>query len=234
MKRVETLNKLQFKKSYFKVYSLFFMRKLIVVFVFLLFICSCSNKYGTPLENGDFLFVSASSGSLSSAIDRVTQTKKATHYSHVGVLEKTSGEFWVLHAGTRNGSERIHLDSFLLHQRSDSNFVDVYRLKEQYRSAIPEALETAKKWLGKPYNYSYILSDDKLYCSDFVQRSFAKDSIFKLKPMTFINPKTGKIDASWVKFYQDQGIEVPEGKLGCNPNNMAASDKISRIGRIAD
>ena len=202
------------------------------ILLFGILLASCSRKYGIELENGDVLFVSADNGLLSSAIDRVTQTEHSTHYSHVGILEKENDEYWVLHAGTRNGSERIKLDSFLLHAQEDSNYVDVYRLQAKYKNAIPSAIKIAKAWLGMPYNYSYVLSNEKLYCSDFVQRSFAKDSIFKLEPMTFINPKTGTIDAAWVEFYKKQGIEVPEGKLGCNPNNMAASSKIKKIGHI--
>ncbi|UZJ63544.1 hypothetical protein OKW96_13685 [Sphingobacterium sp. KU25419] len=50
--------------------------------------------------------------------------------------------------------------------------------------------------------------------------------------MTFINPSTGKIDDFWKNFYQKQGLEVPEGKLGCNPNGLAASDKIIKIGHL--
>lgn len=210
------------------------LKRLNVAFIllFVLFLTSCSEKQGIKLENGDILFVSANKGSLSSAIDRVTQTKQSTHYSHIGILEKSDTDYWVLHAGTRNGSERIRLDSFLLYAKQDSNHVDAYRLKNEYKKDIPIAIKTAKNWLGKPYNYSYILSNEKLYCSDFVQRSFAQDSVFKLEPMTFINPKTGKIDASWIAFYKKQGVEVPEGKPGCNPNNMAASSKIEKIGTI--
>lgn len=203
----------------------------VILILFLgIFLTSCSEKYGVKLENGDLLFVSANKGSLSSAIDRVTQTEQSTHYSHVGLVEENRDGFWVLHAGTRNGSERIKLDSFLMHAWKDSNYVDVYRLHKEYKNTIPMAIKTAKDWLGKPYNYSYILSDEKLYCSDFIQRSFAKDSIFRLEPMTFINPKTGEIDSSWLAFYKKQGLEVPEGKPGCNPNKMATSHKIRKIG----
>lgn len=206
--------------------------KLTLVFLFGLLLFSCSTKYGVGLENGDILFVSADKSSLSSAIDRVTQTYQSTHYSHIGILEKDHNEYWVLHAGTRNGSERIPLDTFLLQVQEDSNYVDVYRLLKIYRNTIPDAIKTAKYWLGKPYNYSYVLSDEKLYCSDFVQRSFAKDSVFELEPMTFIDPSTGNVDATWIEFYKDQDLDVPEGKPGCNPNNMAASDKIKKIGPI--
>lgn len=226
------MRRIDFCIKYFRNIQILKGFKVILVLFFGLLLASCSNKYGVKLENGDILFVSADKGSLSSAIDRVTQTKQSTHYSHVGILEIDQNEYWVLHAGTRNGSERIKLDSFLLYEQQDSNYVDVYRLNEEYKGAISSAIRTANTWLGKPYNYSYILSDEELYCSDFVQRSFAKDSIFQLEPMTFINPTTGKIDSSWIEFYKKQGVEVPEGKPGCNPNNMAASDNIKRIGTI--
>jgi len=41
--------------------------------------------------------------------------------------------------------------------------------------------------------------------------------------MTFINPKTRKIDDFWISFYKKQNLEVPEGQPGCNPNGLAAS-----------
>jgi hypothetical protein len=28
------------------------------------------------------------------------------------------------------------------------------------------------------------------------------------------------------------GIEIPEGQAGCNPNGMAASDKIEKVGNL--
>ncbi|NAW52066.1 hypothetical protein GNY06_12035 [Elizabethkingia argentiflava] len=185
------------------------------------------------LKNGDLLLVVANNTPLSGAIDRVTQTPKSTHYSHMGILEKSGKEYWVLHAGPRNGSERIRLEEFLYYEKqSGQEAIHVYRLNGEYRRSIPNAILEAKKWLGKPYNYTYILSDERLYCSDFVQRSFARDSIFRLEPMTFVNPKTGKTDLAWQDFYKQQKLEVPEGKLGCNPNGMAASSKIEYIGRI--
>ncbi len=200
--------------------------------VLLFLICTaCSPKYGVSLQNGDILFVASGAGALSQAIDKVTQTEKTTHYSHVAILEiDRSGQYWVLHAGSQNGSERIPLDEFLKYERGRQ--IDVYRLKSDYQSAIPQAIAVAKTWLGKPYNYSYILSDKKLYCSDFVQRSFEGDSIFKLEPMTFIDPETGEIGTTWKTFYAKQNLEVPEGKLGCNPNGLAASSKIKFIDEL--
>lgn len=203
--------------------------------IFLLgFLLGSCSTYGVKLKNGDFLFISANNEGLSAAIDAVTQTDKSTHYSHIALLEKENKTYWVLHAATKNGSERISLTSFIQEEQNEGNIIEVYRLKKQYQKSIPTAIASAKTWLGKPYNYSYIRSDEKLYCSDFVQRSFEKDTIFDLNPMTFINPATGKTDSTWVAFYKNQQVEVPEGQLGCNPNGMAASTKIDFKGKITN
>lgn len=202
----------------------------IIVFVILVIVSSCTTIKSSQLKNGDLLFVSANNEGLSKAIDAVTQTKQSNHFSHIALLEKENNQLFVMHAGTKNGSERISLQDFVLDEKNDKNTITVYRLKRKYQHTIKNAIEVAKTWLGKPYNYSYVLSDEKLYCSDFVQRSFAKDTVFKLNPMTFINPQTGKTDVMWVEFYKKQNIEVPEGKPGCNPNGMASSDKIKRMG----
>lgn len=202
----------------------------ILVFASLILLSSCSTIKSSQLKNGDLLFVSANNEGLSKAIDAVTQTKQSTHYSHIALLEKENNQLFVMHAATKNGSERISLQDFVLDEKNDKNTITIYRLKRKYQHTIKNAIEVGKTWLGKPYNYSYVLSDEKLYCSDFVQRSFAKDTVFKLNPMTFINPQTGKTDEMWIEFYKKQNLEVPEGKPGCNPNGMASSDKIKRMG----
>ena len=50
--------------------------------------------------------------------------------------------------------------------------------------------------------------------------------------MTFKNPQTGEFLAGWVDHYKKLGIPVPEGEPGCNPNGMAASDKIEMTGEV--
>jgi hypothetical protein len=86
--------------------------------------------------------------------------------------------------------------------------------------------------LGKPYNFSYILSDTAHYCSEFVYLAFAADSVFTLEPMTFKDPATGNFPAAWAEYYQKMGLEIPEGQPGCNPNGMAASGKLKMLGEI--
>lgn len=184
------------------------------------------------LRNGDLIFVEAEQEYLSGAINRVTQRDTNSSFDHIGIIEYDQGNLFVLHASSKKGSIREGIKSFNQTQKKDQNNLVVYRLKEEYQSTIPKTITAAKLMLGKPYNWSYILNDSSFYCSDFIERAFRHAHIFQLEPMTFINPSTGKIDDFWKDFYQKQGLEVPEGKLGCNPNGLAASDKIIKIGHL--
>lgn len=203
------------------------------IWILFLFLIGCQSTFtSSNLKNGDLLFVGNSSGSLSKAIDEVTQTDLNTNYSHIAFVEKVDQEYWVLHAATKNGSERITLKQFLINAKKDGSVVDIYRIKSKFKPNYKKAIKKAKTMLGKPYNFTYVLSDTAYYCSDFVYYSFEKDSIFKLNPMTFKNPNEDTFNQGWIDFYQNLNMEIPEGKLGCNPNGMAASEKLEYIGKL--
>lgn len=193
---------------------------------------SCTGQKGVSLQNGDLLFVGNSAGNLSKAIDEVTQTNHGTNFSHIALVEKKNNEIWILHAAPKNGSERIPLEEFIRNEREDGSVIEVYRIKKEFRPDFNSAVEKAKSMLGKPYNFTYVLSDTAYYCSDFVYHSFEKDSVFKMNPMTFKNPGEAEFNPGWIEFYKNLNMEIPEGKPGCNPNGMAASEKLERIGRL--
>ncbi|MCS3871244.1 uncharacterized protein YycO [Chryseobacterium ginsenosidimutans] len=192
-------------------------------------IVSCKNAQISGLKNGDLLFVTAKETGLSGAINNVTQKQKNASFDHIGILEKSKEGVFVLHAAPQNGSQKQNIKDFLKDQANDRQRVVVYRLKSQYQASIPNAISKAELMVGKPYNFNYILDENSYYCSDFIERAFRNDHIFKLEPMTFIDPKTGKTNTFWEEFYQKKNLKVPEGELGCNPNGLAASDKLERI-----
>lgn len=192
-------------------------------------IVSCRSSNVLGLKNGDLLFVTAKDTGLSGAINNVTQKQKNASFDHIGILEIDGSDLYVLHAAPKGGSQKQPLKNFLKDQADDGQRVVVYRLKSQYRNAIPPAIEKAKFMMGKPYNFNYILDENTYYCSDFIERAFRGDHIFTLEPMTFIDPKTGKTNMFWEDFYSKKNLKVPEGELGCNPNGLAASEKLERI-----
>lgn len=193
----------------------------------LLFATSCSQKDG--IQDGDLLFVVKDNGNLSGAIDRVTQTGLNTNYSHIAIIQKDSDKIWVWDSSPKHGTRKMELKDFIREQKAE---IHRYRLKKEYPIHSERIWEQAESMSGKPYNFSYILNDSSFYCSDFVYRLFANDSIFELNSMTFINPQTGEYDPDWVKHYNNLGIDIPEGKPGCNPNGMAASQKLDYIGKL--
>ena len=210
------------------------MSKLILAINFIIFaglFASAQPAIQIKLQSGDILFREKSSENISEAIDKVTQTSGATHFSHVGLVEVTATGIVVLHAYPVGGTCIVSLSEFL-HPKGDSVRVIAYRLKEKWQKAIPAAIRKAHSMLGKPYNFSYVLSDTAHYCSEFVYLAFVSDSVFKLEPMTFKDPETGSFPKAWVEYYQKMGIEIPEGKPGCNPNGLAASEKLEKLGRI--
>lgn len=192
-------------------------------------LAGCKSTNVSGLENGDLLFVTAKETGLSGAISNVTQKQENASFDHIGILEKNRGGTFVLHAAPRGGSQKQCLKVFLKDQADEGQRVVVYRLKPQFKKAVPAAIQRANSMLGKPYNFNYILNENSYYCSDFVERAFRDNHVFKLEPMTFIDPKTGKTNAFWEGFYHQKNLKVPEGESGCNPNGLASSDKLERI-----
>jgi len=201
----------------------------VLLCISLLIASGCTSFKNSGLNNGDLLFVTAKDSGLSGAINNVTQKEKNASFDHIGIVEKEGGNYFVLHASPEGGSNKQKLKGFIKDQKNEGQKIIVYRLKPEFQNTIPDAITKGNSMLGKPYNFNYILSEDSYYCSDFIERIFRKDHIFIIEPMTFIDPKTNKINAFWQNFYDKKHLKVPEGELGCNPNGLAASSKIERI-----
>lgn len=217
------------KNSLNLIAALFF---LYLIFTFPVYAQEKVSYHNLILQSGDLVFVGAKADQLSGAINRVTQRQEHASFDHVGILEVCDSEIYILHASPEKGSVREPLDSLVNKAFSKRSQLAIFRPTEDAQAFIPEAISAAKALLGKPYNWSYVLNDSSLYCSDFVERAFREAELFKLEPMTFKDPKTGQTDSYWVEFYNKLGIEVPEGQLGCNPNGLAASKYLSKVGEI--
>ena len=205
------------------------MKKLFYLFCLTIFY-NCSVQKFSEIKNGDLLFIQAKEENLSGAISRVTKKNNAISYDHIAIIEREKDQIYVLHAAPEVGSVKEIINTFL--KKYNKNMIDLYRLKPEFQNSIKPAIVQANILIGKPYNTSYILNDNSYYCSDFIERSFRKNNIFQLKPMTFIDPKTGKTDEFWDNFYKKLDLKVPEGEPGCNPNGLSQSNKIEKIKRL--
>ena len=201
------------------------MNKIFLPFLIII-LHSCTQQF-SYVQNGDLLFIQAKKENLSGAISRVTEKENNTSYDHIALIEKDVNKIYVLHAAPEKGSVKEELKPFLKNYKRRT--IDLFRIKPAYSNSIKFAVQKANTLLDKPYNTAYILNENSYYCSDFIERSFREDNIFQLNPMTFINPKTGKIDEFWQSFYDKLNLNVPEGKPGCNPNGLSQSDKIFKV-----
>jgi hypothetical protein len=129
---------------------------------------------------------------------------------------------------------RTRLDSFI-NRSVDANGhpkIVVGRLKEAYRSEIPQAINRMLALIGKPYDFAFDIDNDCYYCSELVYKGFQDKtgkSIFTLEPMTFNDPATQAIFPIWEDYFKKLGMPVPEGKPGLNPGSISRSDKIEIV-----
>lgn len=111
----------------------------------------------------------------------------------------------------------------------------VGRLKKRFRKYIPQAISFSLQQIGVPYDDAYLYNNGSYYCSELIYDAFLeayKKPFFQLFPMTFKSPKSNAFFEVWVDYYQKLNMEIPEGKLGCNPGGISTSKKLKIIGKL--
>ena len=202
------------------------------------------------LEIGDILFQDLDSSPLCDAIELVTPGYKGANLSHVGIVVE-GGIPFCTNADSRfeekyfysiNQDFRIleaipdkvlttSIDSFLTRSLdiNKNPKVIVGRLKTRYKYAIQNAIPFLKSKIGESYDDAFIIGNNSYYCSELIYEAFQKDSIFQLKPMTFLHPESKDTLEAWKRYYAAIEMQIPENKPGINPGIMSISEKIKII-----
>lgn len=217
--------------------------KLHVFFLSLLLI-SCGNNSNDEfnLQIGDILFQDLDSSPLCDAIEKVTPGFNDYNFSHIGIVVELGdpdcinsdyiyqNDIKILEAIPEK-VKTTRLDSFLNRSFDSDSMpkVVVGRLKKQYHFLIEDAVSFLKSKIGVEYDHYFIEKNNQYYCSELIHEAFSKDSIFFQKPMTFLEPETGKIMDIWDEYYKNLNFEVPQGKIGINPGIMSISQNIEII-----
>jgi len=202
------------------------VRKDIALLLLIFLIGSCQKEEKFSWREGDILFQDGDCGDFCEAIRKVTQGYKGMDFSHNGLLIK-EGKDWMVLEAVGKGVVLTPLDDFLnRHRDADGKpKVMVGRVKENYQRLIPEAIKEGKKHLGKPYDHFFDFENDAFYCSELIHVAFkaANDGkdVFSPQPMTYKDPETGLLFPIWEKYFEDLGVEIPEGKPGLNPGGMS-------------
>lgn len=129
----------------------------------------CRSRNAYVPRNGDLVF-QVSPSSQSRAIQLATGSK----YSHMGIVYLNERGPEVLEAV---GPVRIiPLDQWIA-QGVDGHYA-VKRLKTAGAKMTPQTLErmheTGREFIGKPYDWTFEWSDDRMYCSELVWKIYAR------------------------------------------------------------
>lgn len=200
----------------------------ILLLPILIVMSSYSNSF--HLKEGDILFQDLDSSPLCEAIETVTPGYKNASLSHIGMVVSHNNELKVIEALPPE-VVFTKIEDFLSRSLDCNNNpkVIVGRLKYKYSNIIPKAIKYAKNQVGTKYDDAFLMNNDLYYCSELIHDSFREDSIFQLKPMTFVNPKTNKTLEIWEKYYSDLGIDIPQNEPGINPGQISLSNKLDII-----
>ena len=233
------------------------MKKLIL-YIFLAILFSCDQPNNTDkissnqntqinnipfkLEIGDILFQDLDDSPLCNAIELVTPGYNGGNFSHIGIVSSVGDfysenpdynplEYTKITEAIPGGVQITSIDSFLnrSYDKNKKPKVIVGRIKPKYKQSINNAIKFLKDKIGEEYDQSFILNNNQYYCSELIYEAFKKDSIFELRPMTFLHPKTKDTLPVWIDYYKDLGIKIPENKLGINPGTMSLSKKIDIV-----
>lgn len=200
------------------------------IFLFCLF-STLSFAQNVKLKTGDIIFQSMNCGPLCEAINEVTEGYQRKDFSHLGLVLIQNDSIYIIEAG----GKEVKLTPYKTFKTYTNEEMYVGRLKPKYRKYIPEAIAFSLKQIGTPYDEEYLYDNGKYYCSELIYDAFLKSykkPLFLMFPMTFKSPKTNEFFDVWEEYYNNLKMEIPEGKLGCNPGGISTSDKLKIIGTI--
>ncbi|MFY7743343.1 MAG: YiiX/YebB-like N1pC/P60 family cysteine hydrolase [Flavobacterium sp.] len=185
----------------------------------------------SKLKNGDLLFQKMNCGELCDAIHAVTEGFDGNDFSHLGLVVIENDSIFIIEAAG-NAVRKVTLEQF---SKNTQSTMFIGRVKSKYTKLIPQVISFSKQQIGIPYDDVYLYDNRKYYCSELIYDAFLKaygKPFFELQPMTFKKPNTNEFFPAWVDYYQNLKIEIPEGKLGCNPGGISISDKIKIVGKL--
>lgn len=199
--------------------------------VFVVLTSSLTQAQNISLKTGDLIFQSMDCGPLCEAINEVTEGYQGKDFSHIGLVYIKNDSTFVIEA-SGNAVRLTPLQTFQTYTKAP---MYIGRLKRKYRRYIPKAISFSLTQIGMPYDDAYLYDNGKYYCSELLYDAFLNaygKPFFELLPMTFKSPKTKAFFQVWVDYYSNLKMEIPEGKLGCNPGGISTSNKLKIIGII--
>lgn len=186
----------------------------------------------TQLQDGDLVFQDMDCGPLCDAIEAVTDGYGGRDFSHMGMVYHRNDTLYIAEAA----GKAVRLTPLAKFAQNTKKPMLVMRLKKEYTSRIPAAIDFSLKQLGVPYDSEYVYNNGAYYCSELIYDAFlfanGNKPFFTLYPMTYKEPGTNTFFPAWAKYYKAIGKPIPEGLPGCNPGGVSKSDKLTVVGNL--
>lgn len=151
------------------------------------FLSLMNNEGNNQIQNGDIIFQTSLSNQ-SKAVQLATGSK----YSHMGIIYKNEGAFFVYEAV--QPVKLTPLQEWI--KRGAKGHYVIKRLKNAKEVLTPETLQKMKlageKYKGKDYDLYFEWSDSKIYCSELVWKIYKQATgieIGKLEELSTFNLK---------------------------------------------
>ncbi len=209
----------------------------LTIITIILFVLPACNKFSEnfELKEGDLLFsVGKGESQLLKAIQNATSKKQDIPFSHVGIVMIENDSIFVLEAEPSKGVIKTPVEKFFdetLHVKGKP-VIAVGRVKPQFEYTISGAVKNTQNHLGKKYDFAYDETNNDFYCSELVRFAFIDslgNPVFAPLAMSFKNKETAQPEPYWIEHFQKLGKEIPEGKPGTNPADMAKSPVINIV-----
>lgn len=197
----------------------------------ILLTAGCGGKNGKTLRNGDLVFVGLPTGyatdttTLDAAISSATGKEGALSLIHVAIAEVRADSVWIIDATPARGVDRHPLDTFLRDFTLPDGHLPELVVKRVKGVDADEAVKRAKAFCGRAYDLRFLPDNVELYCSELVQACYLDPSgnpLFDSQPMNWLAPD-GTTPPYWKRHFEEQGMDIPQGVPGTNPQEIAAS-----------
>lgn len=184
------------------------------------------------IKHGDIIFTQI--GSSQNAISAVTEGYRGAHVNHVGVALKNNKGTFVLEAFPPE--VRVTNIDVFLRRSNDAEKKPRYlvgRLNSSFSSLVPLAIDYGLQLRDLPYDQFYLTDEKALYCSELVVDMFKAanggEPFVVERPMSFRDKVTGEILEAWTHYYQQFGMEVPDGEPGSNPGDISKDPRLEVV-----
>jgi hypothetical protein len=199
------------------------IRRLVFVVSLSILLGSCRLGLGAgggyePRE-GDVVFQSLPHNPLIDAIEGCTESP----FSHCGILHR-SRDAWVVIEAIGPVKE-TPLEAWIAQGREGQ--YTAFRLREKYRSQIPDFIKAAQSYAGRPYDIHYDLDDAAIYCSELIYKSFQRVTGEEMGRLQKLGELKWLAYAAVIK--QIEGGNLPLERKMITPRSLSEASQLEKV-----